>query len=328
MISGTRVTSNRQAAIKAWATIRAKQLAKIASTNQSLTNFLTEDKKILYGRYKINPPLIKPSKLTRREEGGVGKELSDGWAINFAIGCLFGCRFCYVDSIHKLYSGPRVGEIVQADWGYYFAIPSNLDEAIESTPWNKWKGKEVLLSSTHDPYLPQLCKWTKKILEKALSNGVNICIQTRSPLVLNDLNLIKQYREQVRLQISISTIDTRLARIIEPRVVDPYRRLEILSEAKKHGVKTGVIIAPILPRCKFRPSVEDDLREMFKLLSDVRPDYVYGESLHVRGSNMMYLSEALGDKLEIEPEFDRYVGRLFKSLLNYHRLKGVYWYGT
>ena len=64
------------------------------------------------GTFRISPPLIKPSRLTVRDRGGVGKGLSTGWTINFLIGCSFGCKFCYVDEIHKKYSRSRVGELV------------------------------------------------------------------------------------------------------------------------------------------------------------------------------------------------------------------------
>lgn len=282
---------------------------------------------IEFGRYRIKPPLVKPSKLTVEEKGGVGKGLSDGWVANYAIGCTFGCRFCYVDSIHKLYSSSRAGPLVERDWGYYFAIPDNLDEVIEQTPWGKWRGEEVLLSSTHDPYLPQLATFTRKILERALPNGVKICIQTRSPLVLEDLDLLEKYREQVRVQVSVATFSMELARAIEPRVTTPQRRLDIIRQAREAGLKTGVIIAPILPPCRLRPDVEGDLRQIFDALGKVRPDMVYGETLHIRGVNMTYLANALGEELSMDYSFDQRVGKLFTALLMQHGLNGRYWYG-
>jgi len=282
---------------------------------------------IEFGSYKIAPPLVKPSKLTRKEAGGVGKNLSDGWAINFAIGCTFGCRFCYVDSIHKLYSSPRAGRLVDKDWGYYFATPTNLDEVIEQTPWSRWRGEEVLLSSTHDPYLPQLAGWTRKILEHGLRCGVRFCIQTRSPLVLQDLDLLEKYREQVRVQVSVATFSTELARAIEPRVTTPQRRLDIIRHAREAGLRTGVIIAPILPPCRLRPDVEGDLMQIFDALGRVRPDMVYGETLHIRGMNMTYLANALGEELSVDYSFDQRVGKLFTALLMQHGLNGRYWFG-
>ena len=59
--------------------------------------------------YRISYPLIKPSRLTSKSRGGVGKELSNGWALNFAVGCTHGCIFCYVDSIHKRFGRHRYG---------------------------------------------------------------------------------------------------------------------------------------------------------------------------------------------------------------------------
>lgn len=72
---------------------------------------------VVSGTFKISPPLIKPSRLTVRDRGGVGKGLSTGWAVNFLIGCSFGCKFCYVDEIHK-YSQGRVAELVMGEWWY------------------------------------------------------------------------------------------------------------------------------------------------------------------------------------------------------------------
>jgi len=103
------------------------------------------------GRYSTNPPLIKPSKITTKKEGGIGKELSNDWALNFAVGCTYACVFCYLDSIHKRYGENRYGDIIKERWGNYFLTPSNIDEAIELTPWSKWRGQEVTMSSTHDP---------------------------------------------------------------------------------------------------------------------------------------------------------------------------------
>src|SRR5207245_10521732 len=100
---------------------------------------------------------------------------------------------------------------------------------------------------THDAYLPQLRKWTRVILEKALSHGVRFCIQTRSPLVERDFDLLRQYRKQVRIQVSIATMNTGLARLMEPRVFETARRMMILGKAKEAGLRIGIIIAPVFP---------------------------------------------------------------------------------
>ncbi|MDG6998610.1 MAG: radical SAM protein [Nitrososphaerota archaeon] len=318
----------REAAFKAWRTIRQKQRERAAKGSKSILDFMGENiplpPGVLGGTYKLALPLVKQSKLTDSSKGGVGKELSDGWVVNFSIGCTFGCRFCYVDAIHKKFSFERAGSIVYNDWGYYFAVPENLSALIQQTNWAKWKGQEIMLSSTHDPYLPQLNGWARKILETALPQGVKFCIQTRSPLVEKDFDLIAQYRRQVRLQVSVATLNESLSRLIEPRVVNPSRRIEVLERAKKKGLRTGIIVAPVFPPTSQRPDVKGDLDKIASALSKIDPDFIYGESLHVRGINIAYVEKAIGQKLILNG-FDREAEKFFHDSLGKRGLKGRWW---
>jgi DNA repair photolyase len=278
--------------------------------------------------YRIRPPLVRPSRLASRDAGGVGKGLSDGWAVNFAVGCSFGCPFCYVDHIWKGYGRARFGPFVDLRWGSYLLVPHNLDEAIRETPWERWSGVEVLMSSTHDPFLPQLAEGAMKILEVALPKGVRFCVQTRSPLAARSIPLLSRYREQVRLQVSIATMDRQFARLIEPRVAPPESRLNLLREAKGAGLKVGVIVAPVFPPVPQRPDWRSDLEAVFRALAEIKPDFVYGESFHIRGMNVVYLREALGVEIDGRalPAFDREAGRFFEELCARYGLKGEWWY--
>ena len=318
----------REAAYRAWRTMRSRERLAEAERSVPLQRFVETrfalPAEVASGRMRMKPPLIRPSKLTYVEKGGVGKQLSDGWALNFAVGCTHGCVFCYVDEIQKKFGFVRAGPMVYEEWGNYFGVPENIDELIEETPWVKWRGEEVMLSSTHDPYLPQLYRWTRKILERALPAGVRFCIQTRSPLVERDFDLLLKYREQVRLQVSIATMSERLARAVEPRVVPPSRRLETLRKAKRAGLRTGVIIAPVFPPNRLRPSLSEDLEALAGELAEIKPDHIYGESLHVRGVNLVYVERALGEGIKLEG-FDQAARLLFSAKLADHGLSGVWW---
>ncbi len=296
-------------------------------TNESIDDYIfdRDARKVSEGSYTISSPLIKPSKLTWIEKGGIGKELSDGWSLNFAIGCTHACRFCYVDSIHKRYGQKRAGSLVNMPWGNYFLVPSNIEQAIKDTNWSRWANTEAMMSSTHDPYLPKLLLITRKILEAALPAGVKLCIQTRSPLVLKDLPLLSKYKDQVRLQVSVATMDHKLASIIEPRVASPESRFRVLTEAAKRGIDTGVILAPIFPPLTVRPDVRTDMEALVKEVAKTSPSHIYGESLHTRGSNMSEIEIALGEKIEIGG-FDRAAERIFHSTLNKYGLKGRWWH--
>jgi DNA repair photolyase len=276
--------------------------------------------------YLINSPIVKRSRLTKKENGGIGKDLSEGWAANYSIGCSHACTFCYVDSIHRRYRGKRFG-FEDVPWGKYLLIPQNLDDAIEQTTWSTWSGKEVMLSSTHDPYLPQLAKHTRHILELALPQGVRFCIQTRAPLVRRDLGLLEEHSDQVRIQVSIATMDRRFARAIEPRVAPPEARLTIIKEAKAHDLSTGIIIAPVFPSIKLRPDPSRDVDLLMSRLADLRPDHIYGECLHARGSNLAWTEQAIGERIAASDlkVFDRTFQRMFRRLLMKHGLKGEWW---
>jgi len=270
------------------------------------------------GEYRIKPPLVKPSRLSSK---GSGKDLSQGWAVNFTIGCTHACPFCYVSSIWE-----KNGR-VKGRWGDYLLLPSNLEEAIKETDWGRWVGEEVLMSSTHDPYLPQLADGARKILEAGLSAGVRFCIQTRSPLASRDIPLMVRFREQVRLQISIATLNPEFARIIEPRVPSPESRLRLLEKAADAGLRTGVIIAPVFPPTDLRPDWIEDLEAIFERLAVIKPDVVFGECLHVRGSNLSLLADK---GVQVDRRmlyvFDGQAGAVFQQLLQKHGLKGVWWY--
>jgi DNA repair photolyase len=154
--------------------------------------------------------LVRRSALSA---GAGGKDLSDGWAVNFAFGCAHGCLFCYVDRIcrlhvvnkHSPYHGLELGE-----WGQYFYVPNDLEEQIRRTPWRRWSGRRVLMSSTHDPYLPELYfphRWPRRILEAALPHGVRFTILTRSVLPTQDFDLYARHRRQIALMSSIPTLE-------------------------------------------------------------------------------------------------------------------------
>jgi len=277
------------------------------------------------GTFRTTPPLIRHSKLTSRSNGGVGKQLSDGWSLNFAVGCTHGCPFCYVDEIHKRFGQSRYGDAVLQKWGDYLLVPENLDEAIVKTPWRRWAGKEVMMSSTHDPYLPRLASGARKLLEHALPAGVRVCLQTRSYLVIKDLDLLAQYPDQVRLQVSIATMSDDFARRIEPRVPRPKARIEVLRRAKEVGLDVGVILAPIFPPTRVRQDVIEDLRLMAEALVEIQPNHIYGESVHVRGRNLQLVEECLGEKVTITRGFDTGISRIFHGELRRVGLQGKWW---
>jgi DNA repair photolyase len=177
------------------------------------------------------------------------------------------------------------------------------------------------MSSTHDPYLPELYfpnKWPRRILETALPRDVRFTVLTRS--ALPNFDLYARYREHIMLMSSIPTLDDAFAEATEPRAPPPRARLAMLRKAKELGIEVGVVVAPIITR----PGWRQDLERLFCALAELRPSVVYGELLHARGPNLARLKTA-GVEAEVGPAVDREAGRLFEELLREYGLRGAYW---
>jgi len=249
-----------------------------------------------------------------------GKNLTeDCLAINFAVGCTHGCLFCYVQRIDRLWSRAA------GRWGEYLSVKPGLERLIAEMPWRRYAGREVLMSSTHDPYLPELYfphRWPRRILEVGLGAGVRFRILTRSVLVRQDFDLLARHREQVFLMMSIPTLDEDLTKLAEPRAPPPSLRLKILFEARRLGLKVGVVVAPIIPLGDWRRRLE----ELFAVLSELGPYAVYGEMLHARGENLERMCREAGICVRPTGRLDGEVGRHFERLLAEYGFRGAYWY--
>ena len=245
--------------------------------------------------YTSKRPLVGKSKLTTRDKGGIGKDLSDGYTINMAIGCLHGCPFCYVDEIIEKFHKARHG--ITEPWGEYLIVREGIRDLAASTNWEKYRGKEILMSSTHDPYLPCLQGGTREILRHALPHGVKFRIQTRQIGFLGEEDLFKAYPDQVQVQVSVCTWHEALRRIVEPRILPTQDRLRALRAIE--GVRKGVIMAPLVPACEVRCAAPFDIIQVAKSIKFHVPDvdHVYGEVLHIRGDNLERMNHLLGVKM-------------------------------
>lgn len=118
------------------------------------------------------------------------------------------------------------------------------------------------MSNSSDPYTPPEDRlgYTRKILETALGRGHYILITTKSDLVLRDVDLFKKYRDQLAIQITITTLDEELASVLEPGAPTPWRRLAAVAELARWGISVGVRLDPIVPF--LNDSIEDLVKEV------------------------------------------------------------------
>jgi len=163
------------------------------------------------------------------------------YTINPYVGCEHGCTYCYARFIKK-FTGHR------EPWGKFVDVKINASNLLEHEVKKKSAGK-VWISGICDPYQPLEKEYelTKKCLGTLLRHGWPVVIQTKSPLVLRDVELLRSFRG-VEVGFSIATGEDEIRQIFEPNAPPIGERLDALEKLHLAGVKTYAMIAPILPR--------------------------------------------------------------------------------
>jgi DNA repair photolyase len=147
-----------------------------------------------------------------------------------------------------------------------------------------WKGEHVALGTNTDPY--QWVEGRYKLMRgiwEAMRDVANPCsILTKSPLLLRDLDLMKQIAERTEFgaALSIPTLDENAWRATEPHTPNPRARMEAVAELARAGIRTGVLIAPLMPGINDAP---EQVAEIVELAADAGAAYITGIALHLRG---------------------------------------------
>ncbi len=162
------------------------------------------------------------------------------YVINPYIGCMHSCLYCYARFMKRF-----TGHL--EDWGKFVDVKINAPDLIP-TKTNKYIGKSIFLSSVTDAYLPfeRKYKLTRRILKKLINLQPNLGIQTKSDLVLRDIDLFKQFKN-CEIGFTITTLDDNLRKEIEPFTSPIQKRIEALEKLKEAEIKSYVFIGPILP---------------------------------------------------------------------------------
>ncbi|MEJ2684807.1 MAG: radical SAM protein [Candidatus Sulfobium sp.] len=162
------------------------------------------------------------------------------YALNPYVGCGHGCVYCYAKFM-KRFTGHK------ERWGEFVDVKINAPELLAREVKRKKVGR-VWISGVCDPYQPLEKKYmiTKRCLEVLVENGWPFTVQTKSPLVLRDMETIKR-SEDAEVRFTITTADEKIRRIFEPGAPPSQKRIEALKKLHSEGVRTFVMIAPILP---------------------------------------------------------------------------------
>ena len=168
------------------------------------------------------------------------------WTINPYRGCEFGCVYCYARYTHEfMEQDPAAFEdLIYAKAGAAELMAEDLRKA------ERWES--IAIGTATDPYQPaeRLYGKTREILTVlAREHGRRIFITTKSDLVTRDINLLLKIAEAnlINVNMTVTTLDAKLARILEPRAPRPDLRIEAIRKLSSAGIVTGVSASPILP---------------------------------------------------------------------------------
>ncbi|MCB4770542.1 PA0069 family radical SAM protein [Ancylobacter sp. Lp-2] len=181
--------------------------------------------------------------ITRNTSPDVGFDRS----INPYRGCEHGCVYCFARPTHA-YQGYSAGLDFETK---LFAKPDAPELLAKELSKPGYEPRTIALGINTDSYQPIEKEWrlTRRLLEVLSDFGHPVGIVTKSALILRDLDILAPMAERglVKVALSVTTLDHKLARVMEPRAATPMRRIETIRRLSEAGVPTAVLAAPMIP---------------------------------------------------------------------------------
>jgi DNA repair photolyase len=172
-----------------------------------------------------------------------------GFALSPYRGCEHGCRYCYVREYPQSLPGDKGAPVGQEAWGTWAVPKLNAPELLWSQR-HRLHGQSVFLASATDPYQPleREFRLTRACLEVLLQcPTTRVLVQTRSPLVLQDVELLKAFGNRLRVGFSIPTDDDTVRQVVEPRAPAIPSRWAAMERLAKAGIEVNLAVCPLMP---------------------------------------------------------------------------------
>lgn len=206
--------------------------------------------------------------------------------MNLCRGCVHGCIYC--DSRSACYQMDHPFEDV--------AVKVNAPQLLEQALQRRRNLCMIATGAMSDPYMPmpETLALTRRCLEVIARHGFGLAIQTKSDRILRDLDLLVQIHRQAKcvVQMTLTTYDEALCRILEPNVATTRQRVEALNVLRDHGIPTVVWITPLLP---YINDTEENLRGLlgYCVEAQVTGIVCYGMGLTLRAGDREYYYQKL-----------------------------------
>jgi len=214
----------------------------------------------------------------------------DDYSVNPYEACAHNCLYCYI-------RGSKYGENMTRSLSAKINAPEILEKQLKARARKNEYGI-IFISSATDAWQPieEKLNLTRKLLEIILKYRFPVHCQTKSNLILRDLDLLKKIdkvailpkdlREKLKrgviISFSFSTLDEKLAKILEPGAPTPKERLKAMQKCKEAGFLTGAAFIPVLP---YLSDLEEKLDEMIKTAKEYKANFVFVGTLTLFGEN-------------------------------------------
>lgn len=212
--------------------------------------------------------------------------LSPSNGMNIYRGCSHGCIYC--DSRSKCYGMNHAFEDIE--------VKENAIELLEGSLRRKRKRCMIGTGSMSDPYIPLEARleYTRRALLLIEKYGFGVALQTKSCLVLRDLDVLKRINGKTKavVQMTLTTADEALCKIIEPDVSTSKERFEALKILRDNGIPTVVWLCPVLP---YINDTRENIRQILEMCveAEVRGVICFGMGLTLREGNREYFYRQL-----------------------------------
>ncbi|HIQ78666.1 MAG TPA: radical SAM mobile pair protein B [Candidatus Scatomorpha intestinavium] len=199
------------------------------------------------------------------------------YSANPYVGCTHACKYCYASFMKRFTNHPE-------PWGAFLDV--KYWPEIKNP--EKYAGKELFISSVTDPYNPQDEKFrrTRALLEQLAGSGVRLSIQTKSDLVLRDMDLIREFPD-ARVGFSINTLDEDFRADMDS-AVSIERRLAAMKELHDAGIRTTCFVSPIFPGITDVEAIIGRVKDQCNL--------IWLENLNLRGSYRSVILQYIREK--------------------------------
>jgi len=212
------------------------------------------------------------------------------WSLNPYTGCAHRCTFCYVRNFEQ-----RADRPADDRYGRSIRVKPNVAEVLRrELARPSWRREEVAVGTATDPYQPAEGRFelTRACIRELASADTPFSIVTRGPLVVRDVDLLKEAAAHVRVcvYVSLPTLDERVWRTTEPGTAPPASRLRAVRTLSAAGIEVGIGMAPILPGLSDRP---EQLEAVVRVAREAGARGIWASVVHLRPGVREHFLEAL-----------------------------------